>query len=257
MSLTIASLNFRSKVLGKATNVNVYLPEKMTRNSPIIYLLHGYSDDCNSWLYATCLARFADKYPFVIVMPQVELSYYTNMAYGLNYWDYLTDELPEKIEEWFGLFRQPDKTFVAGLSMGGYGAFKWGMTFPEKIRAAASMSGALDLLSLWERDRGRDQAFELAFGSLSRVSNSPNNLFQLFSPQLNKESAPCFLQICGTEDFLFEDNQTFRKKAEQSLAHYSYVEGAGAHTWDFWNQEIQRVLAYFAAFIEGEKIGKK
>lgn len=250
MILTISRLSFRSKVLGKATNVNIYLPEKMTRNSPIIYLLHGYSDDCNSWLDATSLARFADEYPFVIVMPQVELSYYTNMAYGLNYWDYVTDELPKKIEEWFGLPGLPERTFVAGLSMGGYGAFKWGMTFPEKVKAVASMSGALDIVSLWERDRGRDQAFERVFGSLLRVSDSSDNLFQLFSLELNEKYAPYFLQICGTEDFLYGDNQTFRKKAAHSLAHYTYEEGVGAHTWDFWNQEIQRVLAYFAEFIE-------
>lgn len=247
--MTIARLSFRSHKLGKATNVNVYLPENMTRQSPIIYLLHGYSDDCNSWLDATSLARFADDYPFVIVMPQVELSYYTNMSYGLDYWDYLTVELPDKISEWFGLNMKLAETFVAGLSMGGYGAFKWGMVFPEKIKAAASLSGALDVVSLWKRDRSRDQRFETIFGSISQLSESQNNLFQLFSTRLSEKSSPYFLQICGTEDFLYEDNLAFRKKAEDSFVHYTYVEGAGGHTWDFWNQEIQRVLAYFAEFL--------
>ncbi|WYJ98483.1 hypothetical protein DOK67_0002794 [Enterococcus sp. DIV0212c] len=247
--MALARMSFRSQILDKATHVNVYLPEEMTRDSPVLYLLHGYSDDCNAWLDATSLARFAEEYPFVIIMPQVELSYYTNMVSGADYWDYLTLELPQKIHEWFGLSASSDKMFVAGLSMGGYGAFKWAMTYPDKIRAAASISGALDVVSLWERDSGRNETFKLIFGDVSRLAQSSNNLFQLFSANLGKISAPHFLQICGTEDFLYQDNQTFRSKAEESLIHYVYEERQGAHTWDFWNQEIQRVLAYFEKLI--------
>ncbi|ALS00499.1 esterase [Enterococcus silesiacus] len=245
--MTIARMNFRSHSLDKATSITIYLPENMTRHSPVIYLLHGYSDDCNTWLDRTSLARFAEDYPFVIIMPQVELSYYTDMVSGSDYWEYLTQELPKKIHEWFGLASPANNTFVAGISMGGYGAFKWGMSFPEQVRAVASLSGALDVLSLWKRDASRNKVFGLAFGNKVRLSKSSDNLFQLFSTQLGEASAPYFLQICGTEDFLYQDNQTFRSKAAQTLAHYSYEEHAGGHTWDFWNQVIQRVLAYFSA----------
>ncbi|MHC5228966.1 alpha/beta hydrolase [Enterococcus sp. LJL99] len=248
--MTIARMSFRSQVLGKGTSLNIYLPENMTRDTPVMYLLHGYSDDCNAWLDATSLARFAGDYPFMIVMPQVELSYYTNMAYGDDYWDFIAIELPQRIKEWYGVKSDPAKTFVAGLSMGGYGAFKWGMQAPEKFRAAASMSGALDIVSLWERDQSRNKSFGLVFGDIAHLSASTDNLFQLFSDKLKTEQAPAFLQICGTEDFLYEDNQTFKKKATDALANFTYEEGPGGHTWEFWNQEIQRVLAFFAEFLE-------
>ena len=248
--MTIARMSFRSQVLGKSTNLNVYLPENMTSDTPVMYLLHGYSDDCNAWLEATSLSHFAGEYPFMIIMPQVELSYYTNMFYGENYWDFITIELPKRISEWYGVVSTPAKTFVAGLSMGGYGAFKWGMQAPEKFRAVASMSGALDIVSLWERDQNRNQSFSLIFGDIAHLSTSSDNLFQLFSDKLKVEKAPVFLQICGTEDFLYEDNQTFKQKANETLAHFIYKEGTGGHTWEFWNQEIQHVLLFFAELLE-------
>lgn len=248
--MTIARMNFRSQTIGKGTSLTVYLPENMKRDTPVMYLLHGYSDDCNAWLDATSLARFAGEYPFMIVMPQVELSYYTNMAYGEDYWDFITIELPQRIKEWYGVSCEPDKTFVAGLSMGGYGAFKWGMQAPERFRAVASMSGALDIVSLWEQDQNRDKSFGLVFGNIAHLATSTDNLLQLFNDKLKIKKAPIFLQICGTEDFLYENNQIFKKKASESLAHFVYEERPGEHTWEFWNQEIQRVLAFFAELLE-------
>lgn len=94
--MAISHLNFRSDRLEKATSVNIYLPDKQLTSYPVLYLLHGLSDDCNSWLNATSLERYASQYSFVIVMPQVELSYYANMVCGEAYWDFLTLELPQK-----------------------------------------------------------------------------------------------------------------------------------------------------------------
>lgn len=242
--MAISHLNFRSDILGQATTVNVILPERQLARYPVLYLLHGMSDDCNTWLNATSLERYASTYSFIIVLPQVALSYYTNMVHGEAYWDYITSELPQKMAQWFPVSQKKEATFVAGHSMGGYGAFKWGMQYPDKFQGVVAMSGALDLVSLWSRDQTRTPLFRNIFGSLSDLEISDNNLMGLWSSKLRSEVAPHFLQICGTKDFLYDDNQTFRKGAENNLKNFIYQESPGNHDWQFWDQQIQQVLKF-------------
>lgn len=255
--MAISRMNFRSEVLGKGTSVNLFLPDSIessgennSKEFPVIYLLHGWSDDCNAWLNATSLERYASDYPFIIVMPQVELSFYTDMYEGEPYWTYLTIELPKKMEHWYHISSKPEKTFVAGLSMGGYGAFKWALQHPERFKASASLSGALDVASLWKNDSSREKAFHRIFGSLESFEESDDNLYRLLDVKQN--SSGChFIQICGTEDFLYENNTQFRKKLTASPfgEKASYFEKSGDHNWAFWDEMIQRVLKEFSLLL--------
>lgn len=247
--MAISRLNFRGDILGKMTSATIYLPEKEWSDSsgyPVLYLLHGRSDDCNTWLNATSLERYAGKYPFVIVMPQVELSYYTDMVFGEKYWSYLTKELPQKMTQWFTITQKPEHRFVAGLSMGGYGAFKWALQKPNYFKGAASLSGSLDVVSLWRRDATRQQEFSRVFGSLEELEGSKDDLTALV-PKTGQPALCDFLQICGTEDFLYQDNQSFRQLMTQGIYHqqYHYKEGPGSHQWHFWDEQIQVVLERF------------
>lgn len=246
--MAINQMNFRSEVLGMMVSVAMYIPDNFQSDYPVIYLLHGRSDDCNTWLNATSLARYATEYPFIIVMPEVGLSYYTDMVHGQNYWKYLTQELPQKIKQWYCITTEPKETFVAGLSMGGYGAFKWSMQKPESFGGAASLSGALDVVSLWERDTSRNKEFTTIFGNLNQLKESTDNLFNLFENE-KRLNFPHFLQICGTEDFLYQDNQKFRRQAEKYFENFDYIEAEGTHDWLFWDTMIQKVLIYFSQLL--------
>lgn len=241
--MAISRMNFRSEVLGKGTAVTVYLPDQNQEKMPILYLLHGKSDDCNTWLNATSLERYASQYPFCIVMPQVELSYYTDMVYGNRYWTFLTEELPNKMYQWFQLKADANQRFLAGLSMGGYGAFKWALRKPNEFRAVASLSGALDVVSLWDKDAQRNHEFSLIFGTKAELKKSDNDLLFLLDQQTSNRTT--FFQYCGTEDFLYTENQAFRKQAQKALKNYVYEEGPGAHTWEYWDTTIQEVLRQF------------
>ena len=255
--MAISRMNFRSEVLGKGTSINLFLPDSIensgennSKEFPVIYLLHGWSDDCNAWLNATSLERYASDYPFIIVMPQVELSFYTDMYEGEPYWTYLTIELPKKLEQWFHISSKPEKTFAAGLSMGGYGAFKWALKYPERFKASASLSGALDVATLWKNDSSREKALHRIFGSIKTFEKSDNNLYHLLD--VNQNSSGChFIQICGTEDFLYENNKRFRNKILTSSfgAKSSYFEKSGVHDWAFWDEMIQRVLKEFSLLL--------
>jgi S-formylglutathione hydrolase FrmB len=116
----------------------------------VLYLLHGYSDDHSIWMRRTSVERYAAEHHLAVIMPAVNHSFYTNEVQGERYWDYISEELPRAMHRFFRLSDKPEDTFVAGLSMGGYGAMKLALTHPERFGAAASFCGA----PLWEpRDK--------------------------------------------------------------------------------------------------------
>ena len=243
--MAISKVNFRSEVLGKVTSMNIYLPDKENSSPmPVIYLLHGWSDNDEAWLTATSLERYASDYEFAIVMPQVDLSYYTDMVHGNRYWTFLSEELPALVRKWFRISDQKEANFVAGLSMGGYGATKLALTYPDRFNSFASLSRAMDVVELWKRDRNRDKAFSTIFGSINELEGSKNDLFYLLE-KTKRNSQVKMLQICGTEDFLYQDNLKFRKKAQEIIEDFHYVEMPGDHNWAFWDQTIQIVLKWF------------
>ena len=147
--MAFLQINYHSRVLGKATMMNVILPELDTNNNkkrrdiPVLYLLHGMGDDLFSWQRETNIERLLMKNNLAVVMPDTGLGWYTNTDYGLNYFDALTAELFQKVAFMFPEISQKrEKHFVAGLSMGGYGAFKLAMS-TDYFSYAASLSGAL------------------------------------------------------------------------------------------------------------------
>ena len=139
--------------------------------------------------------------------------------------------------------------FVAGLSMGGYGAFKLALTYPERFAAAASLSGALDIRAVTSPRSDRDNRIWLAemrtvFGDLSKVPGSKHDLFTLAKKVAKSPVKPRLYQCCGTEDHLYADNIRFREAVSKLPLDLTYEEGPGGHTWAYWDQMIQNVLAW-------------
>jgi S-formylglutathione hydrolase FrmB len=112
----------------------------------VLYLLHGLSDDHTAWSRYTSIGRYAEAAGLAVVMPAVHRSFYANESAGHRYWDFVSEELPEVVRTFFQVSDRSEDTFVAGLSMGGYGAVRLALTFPGRYAAAASMSGALDIV---------------------------------------------------------------------------------------------------------------
>src|SRR3954464_8456510 len=150
-----------SDALSLSTSLTVILPQPtrtqigMTGDAgedppPVLYLLHGLSDDDTIWLRRTSIERYVAPLGLAVVMPQVHRSFYTDEAYGGRYWTFLSEELPELVGRFFRVSSRPEDTFVAGLSMGGYGALKLALRQPERFVAAASLSEP----STWSRSPG-------------------------------------------------------------------------------------------------------
>jgi len=128
--VALLTCDFFSDSLQLGTSVTVVLPQQTEEQigvdgggsdgpPPLLYLLHGLSDDHTAWNRYTAVARHAEKAGLAVVMPAVSRSFYTNEAHGLRYWDYVSEELPAVVHEFFRVTSEPAKTFVAGLSMGG------------------------------------------------------------------------------------------------------------------------------------------
>src|SRR3954463_14247195 len=145
-----------SDALGLSTSMTVILPQPTTSQigmtggapaepPPVLYLLHGLSDDDTIWLRRTSIERYVAPLGLAVVMPQVHRSFYADEAYGGRYWTFLSEELPQLVGSLFRISDRREDTFVAGLSMGGYGALKWALRQPDRFAAAASLSGAVDV----------------------------------------------------------------------------------------------------------------
>lgn len=246
--MAILDTRFDSDVLALSLGMNVILPEHLDAwNDPpaVLYLLHGLSDDHTIWSRRTSIERHAADYPLVIVMPDVHKSFYCDMAHGSNYWKFISEELPSLVERWFNVSSDPKKTFVAGLSMGGYGAMKLALGCPGQYAAAASLSGALDIAQHIddEFDESRTRTFRAIFGELGNIPNSENDLIAQLG-KIKETPETEFYVVCGTEDYLYQDSVTFRDKANEAGLRLTYEEFSGDHEWSFWDAHIHRVLEW-------------
>lgn len=251
--------NFFSDVLGMSSTMNVIIPENRENRIgiktkaeqdkyPVLYLLHGLSDDHSAWFRRTSIERYANKYGLAVVMPNVHRSFYTNMICGNNYFDFVSQELPEIAEKLFPLKTGKKNTFVAGLSMGGYGAFKLALKNPKRFAAAASLSGALNIAENAEKADEADDLYQdmkLIFGDLSNVKNTNHDLFYLLKKlKGEKQKIPALYQCCGTKDFLYQDNLKFRDFCLKNKIKLKYEEETAAHEWEFWDHKILDVIRW-------------
>lgn len=258
--MALLEMNLFSDSIGMAAPVNIILPETYKKvgkserdvirefedEYPVLYLLHGLSDDHKSWMRRSSIERYAEDAGLAVVMPNVHRSFYTDMAKGQNYFTYLSQELPQKLEKILPLSNSREETFVAGLSMGGYGAFKLALNQPERFAAAASLSGAVNMA---EHVTNKNEAGELyeefkwIFGDLEKVKNSNSDLFYLLKRLKGRQAEiPKLYQCCGTEDFLYQDNQKFKKFCSKNNIKLEYEEEKAAHEWWYWDKKIQTVI---------------
>ena len=247
--------DFFSESLSLSTTMSVLLPQQTATQigmagrqlegpPPVLYLLHGLSDDDTIWLRRTSIERYVAPLGLAVVMPQVHRSFYADQAAGGRYWTFLSEELPELVSTFFNVSTRRADTFVAGLSMGGYGALKWALRQPERFAAAASLSGALHLERLRAGPaRPEDpQLFTRVFGD-QQVSETPDDLWWLIG-QADPANLPALWVGSGVDDPLHDSNVRFVEACAAAGIDVttSFVEGE--HEWGLWDEEIQQVLAW-------------
>ena len=238
--MAIINLTHKSQALGKQTNVTIMLPDKFEGNLKILYLLHGLSDNHEDWLYKTTVYRdVLNNGTFAVVCPDGGKSFYCNMKSSYRYYDYISDELPAFVEKIIPFSKKREDRYIAGLSMGGYGALKIAFKNPEKYFAAASFSGVTDV-----KYRYSISSFDMSAIYDDAIPDH-EDLFYLAKELNSAETKPQVYQWCGTEDFMYEDNVRFRDLMNTLDFNYTYSESEGGHTWIYWDKQISHVVKLF------------
>ena len=248
-------VDFFSDSLALSTSMTVLLPQRTTTQigmagatgdgpPPVLYLLHGLSDDDTIWLRRTSIERYAAPLGLAVVMPQVHRSFYTDEHYGGRYWTFLSEELPELVASWFRVSQRREDTFVAGLSKGGYGALKWALRQPDRFAAAAGLSGALDVEGLrTRRIRPEDpRMFERIHGDVP-PGHTDDDLLALLG-RVAPAGLPRLYVCCGEQDELIGDNRRFVEACAGASVPVTSSFGPGEHDWAYWDATIQDVLAW-------------
>lgn len=247
--MALVQCGFYSETLGFAASMNVIVPQPPggaraaeaagRRTYPVLYLLHGLTDDHTAWLRYSSIERYAAARGLAVVMPEAHRSFYTDMDKHRRYWTFVSEELPDIAEALFPVRDTRRHRYVAGLSMGGYGAFKLALGRPDRYYAAASLSGVTDFGSI-DAFMG-DEAVAIRGGRAA--AGSDGDLFELARcVAASNGPKPLLYQCCGTEDELYGENVRFRDHAAGLKLDLRYEEEPGGHDWDYWDRHIRRVV---------------
>lgn len=240
--------SFYSECLGMPADVLVILPRQADMNYagkfPVVYILHGLMDNYDSWFRRTSLERYCDEYQIAAILPQGARSFYTDMVYGYRYFTHVSEEIPRFCESVFPVGGSPDKRFITGNSMGGYGALKIALKRPGFFSKAAAISGVMDINSMIHAFPEYKKDWICCFGE--EKAPDSEDLFYLVDEALKNGSLLPIYQYCGTGDFLYQDNLRFLKFCREKEIPVCYQEEPdGIHDWVYWDPALPGILQWF------------
>ncbi|MGQ7396290.1 alpha/beta hydrolase [Streptococcus suis] len=255
--MAIMKIEYHSEALDMSRQVNVIYPDRNRipnpddKDIPVLYLLHGMGGNQDSWLNRSTIERLVRYTNLIVVMVNTDKGWYTNTTYGMNYYDAIAIELPQVLKRFFpNMSDKREKNFIAGLSMGGYGAFKIALS-TNCFSYAASLSGALsfDFDNEGTADLGNLAYWTGVFGDIHNAKN-PNNLTEI-AKQSDKKTK--FYAWCGEEDFLFAGHEKAIADLKKMGLDIEASKGPGKHEWYYWNQQIEYVLQWLPIDFELEE----
>jgi S-formylglutathione hydrolase FrmB len=253
----IEAVKFESRLIGEPLTYNVVLPpdydapQSRAIRYPVLYLLHGLAGSSADWVSSKAhLAEDAARHRLIIVTPEGKNSWYTDSAVAPadKYETYFLTELIPDVEKRYRTLSTRDARAVAGLSMGGYGALKFGLKYPERFILAASMSGALRAPS-WDQNDPNLPAWikpsiARVYGPMDSPTRAANDLFKLFTDLTDERipALPFFYLDCGTDDFLFDSNRALSELLLRRKIPHEYRQLPGTHNWPYWDSQVQEIL---------------
>ena len=255
-------IEYHSAVLEMERRVNVIYPDAdavapgqiADTDIPVLYLLHGMGGNENSWRKRTNIERLLRHTNLIVIMPSTDLAWYTNTAYGLKYYDAIAKELPEVMHRFFpNMSRKREKTFIVGLSMGGYGAYKIALT-TDRFSYAGSFSGAiglgLDDVDIEELPDGTLNYWQGVFGDL-KAADVKQHFLTTMAKKSDKKTK--FYAWCGEQDFLYQANEVAVKQLRECGLDITYHHNSGKHEWYYWEKQLEEFLKWLPIDFEVEE----
>ena len=257
--MAIIEVNFISKYLMRVVTFNAIIPvdkfgpqAENAEQKPLktLYLLHGIFGNYTDWVNGTRIQAWAEANDLAVIMPSGENRFYLDdEKSGELYGEFIGKELVEFTRKLFPLSDKREDTFIAGLSMGGYGAIRNGLKYAENFGCVIGLSAAL-VHDTWKDANNsapiftfRRNYYEAVFGEYDKVKGSDKDPKALLL-KLKDEGRPVpkMYLCCGTEDGLVTANRDFRDFLNENGVDLTYVEGPGKHDWVFWDTYIKKVL---------------
>ncbi len=244
----------KSEILGKEMKVAIYLPDgyaSSERSYPVLYLLHGYSDDQTGWVQFGEVQKIADQAiadgraaPMIIVMPDAEVTWYANDLKGqYRYEDYFFTELMPYVESTYRCRTKKEFRAVAGLSMGGLGAFMYALRHPDLFASSCPLSAAL-----WDRDAMKKR---LKLSEQGETEEKVEAFIDRYCPVTLAERVPeeqkkavRFYIDCGDDDFLSADNARMHVLLLEKKIPHEFRMRDGGHSWEYWRTALPNVLEF-------------
>lgn len=259
--MSIVSMNFSSYYLQGNHEISIILPDRPRHLLPkdfyggdrkfkVIWLLHGAFGDHTDWLRKSKIELYARERDLCVVMPSACNSGYANwdhFAMGFSMWDYLTEELMPLIYGWYPVSDQRADNYVAGLSMGGGGAIKLAVNYPEKFAGAAILSASprnLHEMDPVQNEKQWQRIMNQA-GSVEAYLNSYENVWDKLAESAGRNILPRLYFAMGTEDPGYPQYMKFKQYAESIKLKATFEEGPGKHEWRFWDTYIEKAMQFF------------
>ena len=255
--MAFVQVSMYSQVLEMDTNVSVLLPESRhgggsfvdpNRTHPVLYCLHGHGDDHTAWIRKSCIELVARDYDLIVVMPTVQRGWYLDGLSSLKYETYIAEELPAKMQDFFHVTADREKTYVMGNSMGGYGALRMALKHQDRYAACCSLSPALPETfeghedTLAEFNRG----IQLATGPFASIPGTDADIRALADAAAESDGPRTHIfACCGTEDLMTGVSFDVLDPHMQQLGSkldYTSERGHGGHDWWYWNPRIKRFI---------------
>ena len=281
--MALIHLDFESEYYNANTDVYVIVPDKKRGIDPkdfyqredrfkCLWLLHGTFGSYSDWIRKSNIELYACEHDLMVVMPSVQNFDYEewdNAGLGLDTTRMIVDELMPMIQNWFPASDKREDNFVAGLSMGGGGALKLALNYPEKFSACACLSATprnldarkadLEKLFALSRKEAKTAKFEDRFMGyrcynqmhrydsvdeyLDSISNSWRKLDSMVAAK--DPLLPRLFFSVGTEDFGYANFKLFKAHLEELGVDAVFTEGPGVHEWRVWERDIQKAITFF------------
>lgn len=276
--MALLHVNFYSEILEMDTALDIVMPEKKqeigqagmaeeldTEEYPVMWLLHGRSNDETMWQRKTSIERYAGPLGFIVIMPSASYSCYKNMMHGPQYYDYFTKELPKFCKRLLPkMSRQREKNYLAGLSMGGGGSMYIGLNNTEQYGHICMLStgGVPPLESLWRKPGPDGKIFVktnvdiYGEGDTDVLKGTEHDILKLIRDTAEQaEHFPTVYHAMGDQDprmgVALAIKETFESISGNPFC-YEFHHGPGAHEWNFWDTWIKEYMSVIEKQIKGE-----
>lgn len=258
--MAVFQTTFACDSLWRSIDLNIIIPfeapgmpdmlELKPEKFKTLYLLHGFGGNRNDWMNYTPLRDIAERNNIAVVLPDAENSFYVDSDSVVFRYGKLIREIVDFTRRAFPLSDKREDTFIGGLSMGGFGALRLGSLYHDVFSKIFSFSGAFIINDIAGQKPGYQdmvanyEYYVRTFGDLDKLKGSEKDPLWCLDQAIAAGEAPAVYQACGTEDFLYPENQDMKAELEARAISYEYHEMAGSHDWVFWNKNLEPAIQW-------------